>query len=109
MAKYQSKQYQLMSSDNITGLLLDKNISTWHTTISYIQHLPYGRSSSRSDLSTVIRENCGTCSSKHALLKSIADRNSIPNVNLILCIYKRKYIIGTYFRIHSRGTLLSGY
>lgn len=53
-----------------------------------VKHIPYGRNSNRTDFSLVITENKGTCSSKHAFLKDFADKNNIPNVDLIIGIYK---------------------
>lgn len=52
-----------------------------------MRSLPYGRNNNRSELALVYREK-GTCSSKHALLKKLADLNNIPDVKLILAIYK---------------------
>ena len=63
---------------------------TWANTVKYVQELPYGRNSSRYDPSLVLSEMKGTCSSKHAVLKLIADENNIENVKLILCLYKMK-------------------
>ena len=60
----------------------------WIEFVEYIRRIPYGRSSVRGDLALVISENKGTCSSKHALLKQVADENNIPDVKLILGIYK---------------------
>jgi hypothetical protein len=48
----------------------------------------YGRNANRSDLSLVWTERRGTCSSKHAFLKHLADLNQIEGVELILCMYK---------------------
>lgn len=53
-----------------------------------VRHIPYGRNSNRTDFSLVISENIGTCSSKHAFLKDYADKNNIPNIDLIIGIYK---------------------
>jgi len=50
--------------------------------------LPYGRTANRTDLSLVISEQKGTCSSKHALLKEVADLNGIKGIDLIIGIYK---------------------
>ncbi|MBO6880722.1 MAG: hypothetical protein JJ870_09205 [Winogradskyella sp.] len=50
--------------------------------------MPYNRNSNRTDLSLVWKEKKGTCSSKHAFLKHVADLNQIPNVELILGVYK---------------------
>jgi len=56
--------------------------------IEKVKNIPYGRNSNRTDFSLVISENKGTCSSKHAFLKDFANKNNIPNVDLIIGIYK---------------------
>ncbi len=80
--------FQLVSNDDYTQLLRDNGITTWHAALNYVQKIPYGRNTNRADFSLVIKENKGTCSSKHAFLKEISVRNNIPNVSLILGIYK---------------------
>ena len=56
--------------------------------IDTVRQIPYGRNSNRYDFSLVLSENRGTCSSKHAFLKDFADKNQIPNVKLMVGIYK---------------------
>lgn len=56
--------------------------------IEKVKNIPYGRNSNRTDFSLVISENKGTCSSKHAFLKDFANKKNIPNVDLIIGIYK---------------------
>ena len=56
--------------------------------IEKVKHIPYGRTSSRSDFSLVLTENKGTCSSKHAFLKDFSNQNKIENVKLFIGIYK---------------------
>lgn len=80
--------YKLTSNDTLTKALAEKGIFTWKALTHFIQMLPYGRNANRNDLTLVLKELQGTCSSKHAFLKKIADLNNIPNVNLILGIYK---------------------
>lgn len=80
--------YHLTSNDTLTQTLTEKGIFTWESLTHFIKMLPYGRNSNRNDLTLVLKENRGTCSSKHAFLKKIADLNNIPNVKLILGIYK---------------------
>ncbi len=80
------KDQYLDSKGELTQLLPIK--FTWSETMKYIRDLPYGRNSKRDDFGLVIKEQKGTCSSKHALLKLLADENLIPNVDLVLCIYK---------------------
>ncbi|HLP14544.1 MAG TPA: VOC family protein [Flavobacteriales bacterium] len=72
-----------------TGTLLQhKNISYWGDFLDWLRSVPYGRNSSRAMPELVITESCGTCSSKHALAKKVAVENNIPNVQLIISIYK---------------------
>lgn len=82
------KNYNLNAQDALTQLVKRKSINTWVALVNYVQQIPYGRTSSRHDLSLVVTENVGSCSSKHAILKSIADANKIPHVALVLGMYK---------------------
>ncbi|TXD80565.1 hypothetical protein ESY86_20430 [Subsaximicrobium wynnwilliamsii] len=63
-------------------------METWNELIQFVRKLPYGRNANRTDFELVIKEKKGSCSSKHALLKKVADLNNIKNVKLILGIYK---------------------
>ena len=56
--------------------------------LDYLRHLPYGRSSVRGQLDLVISEGKGTCSSKHALIASVANEQGWDDIELILCVYK---------------------
>lgn len=78
----------LNSTDSLTQLLRNGGIYTWCDLINVVKNLPYERTTNRYDFDLVIREQRGTCSSKHALLKRIADLNRIKNVKLMLAIFK---------------------
>ncbi len=52
----------------------------------YVHALPYGRNSNRTDPLIVIREHRGTCSTKHALLKRLADEQQLE-IALMIGIY----------------------
>lgn len=84
--------YALQSNDDLTLLLKAKGISTWNAVTEYTKCLPYGRNTNRTDLSLVLTEQKGSCSSKHAFLKHIAELNALPNIKLILGIYKMNNI-----------------
>lgn len=83
-----SKELFLSASETLSALLIARGITTWQEAITHIRKLPYGRNSNRKDVSLVIFERKGTCSSKHAVLKIIAEENKIEGVKLILGIYK---------------------
>lgn len=80
--------FPLQSKDSNTQLLLSNRITTWEEALQFIRKIPYRRNTNRDDFSLVLTENKGTCSSKHAFLKEIAHNNCIPNVDLVVGIYK---------------------
>ncbi|WP_246615904.1 hypothetical protein [Aquimarina litoralis] len=80
--------FLLTSDDPLSKLLVEKGITSWHTLIDFIKNVPYGRNANRTDSKLVITENRGTCSSKHALLKKIANLHQQTDIELIIGIYK---------------------
>ena len=82
------KDYELTSKDEITQLAVGCGIVSWSGLTDFISALPYGRNKNRKELGLVLSEKKGTCSSKHALLKRLPDLNSVPNVKLIMGIYR---------------------
>lgn len=74
--------------DSAIQLLNEKGISTWSQLVEIIKNIPYGRNLNRTDISLVITENKGTCSSKHALLKLVSSHFTNDDVKLIVGIYK---------------------
>jgi len=81
------KENFLNGQNHLTKLFRQKGMSNWPEILSWVHQLPYGRNDNREDLSSVIREEKGTCSSKHALLKAVADDNKIKQVDLVMGIY----------------------
>ena len=81
-------EYKLTSKDKLTELAKSEGIETWNELTEFIKNLPYGRNKNRTDFGLVLSEKKGTCSSKHALLKSIADLNNVPNIDLVIGIYR---------------------
>jgi hypothetical protein len=80
--------HPFISSDTLTLLLQSKGIFTFEDALHFVKQIPYGRNTNRDNFSLVITENKGTCSSKHAFLKEVANQNAIPNIKLIIGIYK---------------------
>ena|SRR5690554_1308802 len=82
------KNIPLISDDELTKEITERNIKTWNDLLKLVKKLPYGRNENRFDFSLVLKENKGTCSSKHAFLSKIAELNSLKNVKLILGMFK---------------------
>ena len=78
----------LESNDPLTTLVKTHGITSWNDLTEFVKHLPYGRNTNRTDFSLVITEGKGTCSSKHAFLKRIADLNQVSDVKLLIGIYR---------------------
>jgi hypothetical protein len=76
------------SKEELSQKLMACGISNFDSAITYIKNLPYGRNTNRSDYTLVLKEQKGTCSTKHAFLSEIAKQNEFPNVKLFLGIYK---------------------
>lgn len=86
------KHLSFTSNDALTTLVKDASIQHWSDLVEHIRTLPYGRNLNREDFSLVLKENKGTCSSKHAFLKKIADLNHFESVQLIIGMYKMNHV-----------------
>ncbi|KFF10817.1 hypothetical protein [Flavobacterium hydatis] len=80
--------FKIQPHGEISDEFLNINISTFNDAIRFIANLNYGRNQNKNDLKTVFIDNCGTCSTKHALLKKLADENGFSQIKLILGIFK---------------------
>ncbi len=80
--------FNIESKGEISEEFLKKSIFTYNDASKYIQHLPYGRNLDKDNLKTVFTDNKGTCSTKHAVLKQLANENGFENVKLMLGIFK---------------------
>ncbi len=79
----------MISSDKKFSVLCkEKGIDNFSDLLTFVHKLPYGRNAERSDLSLVLQEEKGTCSSKHAFLKKVAEENEFTHVKLVLGFYK---------------------
>lgn len=68
----------------LSGKLATKNINSLKDLLDWLAELPYSRNSDRSDFTLVLEENKGTCSTKHALVRALANENSWPDIDLYI-------------------------
>ncbi len=59
----------------ISDKFLQSGVKDFSSALIYIQDLPYRRNSTTESTTIVLDEQCGTCSTKHALLKRLMDEN----------------------------------
>ena len=72
----------------VTRLFNEKGIFEWNDALRLVRTIPYGRNPDRVNFLQVLQNEKGTCSSKHALLKILADENGWKDVKLILGMYR---------------------
>ncbi len=72
----------------LTQIAHSLGLHSWQALVSFVENLPYGRNANRYDFGLVLQEQKGTCSSKHALLRKIAEENRFDEVQQIMGIYK---------------------
>ena len=77
-----------LEKESVIDDILVSGLSSFEDLLRVVQQLPYGRNSNRTNPELVWTERQGTCSSKHAFLKKIADEQNFNEVQLILAIYK---------------------
>ncbi len=80
--------FKIESSDEISAQFLKREIFSFRDAARFIQNLDYGRNSDKNNLKAVFTENKGTCSSKHALLKSLAVENGFYGIQLTIGIFR---------------------
>lgn len=84
----QIPNFDIQSDGEISKEFLKRNILTFHQATVYIQNLDYGRNPNKDDLKTIFTDNKGTCSTKHAILKQLADEHDFDSIELKLGIFK---------------------
>jgi hypothetical protein len=80
--------FDIRPAGPISEKFLAHNISTFEDAAFFIRMMPYGRNQNKTDLTTVFADGCGTCSTKHALLKQLADENGVGDVKLIIGLFR---------------------
>lgn len=80
--------FDIHASGMVSGECLKRNLHAFSDAATFIKGLPYGRNANKLDLITVFTDNCGTCSTKHALLKLLAEENGFDGLQLIMGLFK---------------------
>lgn len=86
----QDTNFKIQSTQKISSLFRERNIHDFNAAADYIRQLPYKRNQDKYDVATLFADGCGTCSTKHAVLKLLASENGRTGVQLMLGIFKMK-------------------
>ena len=80
--------FDIVSNQQISLEFTTRGIVNFEQATKYIQHLPYSRNLDKNNDLCVFNDNCGTCSTKHTLLKKLADENNFDGISLILGLFR---------------------
>jgi hypothetical protein len=80
--------FKIISTGPVSREFTSRNIFTFLQAAEFVEQLPYKRNSDKLNLITVFTDNCATCSTKHALLKKLADENHFEGISLVLGLFK---------------------
>ena len=68
----------ILSSGPVCKKFLDLGLSTFWDACHFVHGLPYGYNSNRDDLNSLFREKMGTCTTKHAVIATLAMELKLP-------------------------------
>ena len=68
----------IAASGPISQKFLALDIHTFQQACRYVHQLPYGYNSDKDDLFILFKENLGTCTTKHAVIGTLAEELEIP-------------------------------
>ncbi len=80
--------FEIKAQEEISKAFLKRGVKHFSDAIIFVRSLDYKRNSGKHDLKLVFSENCGTCSTKHALLKQLCIENDVHTPKLIVGIFK---------------------
>jgi len=84
--------FEITADNVVSQAFRDRNINSFQEAIHFVSHLPYGRNADKTKFVTVLADGRGTCSTKHALLLSLARENDVPRVSLFIGIFRMNAI-----------------
>ena len=62
----------------ISNTFLDLNVPSFQEACAYVHHMPYGYNTDRDDLMSLFKEGMGSCTTKHAVIATLASELDLP-------------------------------
>ena len=73
----------ITSGKPVSNVFLKHRIHRFHDACRHVHQVPYGYNQSRDDLMILFRENKGSCTTKHAVIATLAKELKLPIVKTI--------------------------
>lgn len=68
----------IIGEGDMARTFLDLGIATFHEACLWVHQLPYGYNSDRDDLMILFKEKMGSCTTKHAVIATLASELDLP-------------------------------
>ena len=81
------RDFRLLPKHVFGSAFRQNGIRSFREAVEYVRALPYGRPQRLPHALAVLEEKRGTCSSKHALLKALADEHGYSQIELVYCLF----------------------
>ena len=82
------KDFSINSVGGVSKEFLNRGIKTFNEACFFLQNLPYRRNTDKENIKIIFIDKCGTCSTKHALLKQLCIEHHIDNIGLFIGIFE---------------------
>jgi len=79
--------YEIKEMGDMSKKFLDLNISSFKEACLYVQDMEYGYNSDKDDPMILFKEKCGSCTTKHGVIATLAEELGIPLYKKV-CVYK---------------------
>lgn len=80
--------FNISAAGKLSDVCLAYGLLTFKQLINFVWELPYGRNTNKNDLTTVFTDGCGTCGTKHALLKQVAIEQGVDGIRLMTGLFR---------------------
>lgn len=80
--------FSINSVGGVSEEFLKCGVRTFNEACFFVQNLPYRRNTDKDNIKVIFIDNCGTCSTKHALLKQLCIEHHIDNIGLFIGIFE---------------------
>jgi hypothetical protein len=81
-------EFEITADGPISSAFRQRGLNSFSTAAAFVKALPYGRNARKEQLLTVFSDNCGTCGTKHALLKALALEHDYDELRLMTGIFR---------------------
>ena len=69
---------RIVDAGPVSRAFLELGVTTLREACRYVHELPYGHNSNSDDLMTLFKEKMGTCTTKHAVIATLAQESALP-------------------------------